>query len=31
MLGYTPQVPLAWGLPPTIDWYLANEHLAPKA
>jgi nucleoside-diphosphate-sugar epimerase len=31
MLGYAPQVPLARGLPPTIDWYLANEHLAPKA
>jgi nucleoside-diphosphate-sugar epimerase len=30
-LGYAPQVPLAKGLPPTIDWYFANEHLAPKA
>ncbi len=30
-LGYAPQVPLANGLPPTVDWYWANEHLAPKA
>jgi nucleoside-diphosphate-sugar epimerase len=29
-LGYAPQVPLAKGLPPTVDWYWANEHLAPK-
>jgi len=28
-LGYAPQVPLAQGLPPTIDWYWANEQLAP--
>jgi nucleoside-diphosphate-sugar epimerase len=30
-LGFTPQVPLAKGLPPTVDWYWANESLAPKA
>ena len=30
-LGYTPQVSLAAGLPPTVDWYWANESLAPKA
>ena len=30
-LGYAPQVPLANGLPPTADWYWANERLAPKA
>jgi nucleoside-diphosphate-sugar epimerase len=30
-LGYAPQMPLAKGLPPTIDWYWANEHLAPRA
>ena len=30
-LGYVPQVPLAAGLPPTVDWYWANESLAPKA
>ena len=30
-LGYVPQVPLAKGLPPTLDWYWANESLAPKA
>ena len=30
-LGYAPQVPLAKGLPPTMDWYWANEHLAPQA
>jgi nucleoside-diphosphate-sugar epimerase len=30
-LGYVPQVPLAKGLPPTLDWYWANEHLAPRA
>ena len=30
-LGYAPQVPLAEGLPPTVDWYWANESLAPKA
>jgi nucleoside-diphosphate-sugar epimerase len=28
-LGYSPQVSLAQGLPPTLDWYWANEHLAP--
>jgi nucleoside-diphosphate-sugar epimerase len=28
-LGYKPAVPLADGLPPTLDWYWANEHLAP--
>ena len=30
-LGYAPQVSLAKGLPPTIDWYWANENLAPPA
>jgi nucleoside-diphosphate-sugar epimerase len=30
-LGYAPQLPLAKGLPPTLDWYWANESLAPKA
>jgi nucleoside-diphosphate-sugar epimerase len=30
-LGYAPQVMLAQGLPPTVDWYFANESLAPKA
>jgi nucleoside-diphosphate-sugar epimerase len=29
-LGYAPQVPLAKGLPPTVDWYLANDKLAPQ-
>jgi len=29
-LGYSPQVPLAVGLPPTVDWYWANEQLAPR-
>jgi nucleoside-diphosphate-sugar epimerase len=29
-LGYVPQVPLATGLPPTVDWYFANEGLAPQ-
>jgi nucleoside-diphosphate-sugar epimerase len=28
-LGYAPQVPLAKGLSPTVDWYWAHEHLAP--
>jgi nucleoside-diphosphate-sugar epimerase len=28
-LGYAPQVSLAQGLPPTLDWYWQNEHLAP--
>jgi nucleoside-diphosphate-sugar epimerase len=30
-LGYQPAVALADGLPPTLDWYWANEHLAPHA
>jgi nucleoside-diphosphate-sugar epimerase len=30
-LGYVPEVPLAKGLPPTIDWYWTHEHLAPRA
>jgi nucleoside-diphosphate-sugar epimerase len=30
-LGYAPQVPLAKGLPPTLEWYWANENLAPRA
>jgi nucleoside-diphosphate-sugar epimerase len=29
-LGYAPQVSLAEGLPPTLDWYWENEHLAPR-
>jgi nucleoside-diphosphate-sugar epimerase len=29
-LGYRPAVPLAKGMPPTLDWYWANEHLAPR-
>lgn len=29
-LGYAPQVSLSQGLPPTVDWYWANEALAPK-
>jgi nucleoside-diphosphate-sugar epimerase len=29
-LGYAPRVPLAKGLPPTVDWYWANERLAPR-
>ena len=29
-LGFRPQVTLAQGLPPTVDWYFANESLAPK-
>jgi nucleoside-diphosphate-sugar epimerase len=29
-LGFTPQVLLAAGLPPTMDWYWANDHLAPQ-
>jgi nucleoside-diphosphate-sugar epimerase len=28
-LGYRPGVPLDAGLPSTVDWYWANEHLAP--
>jgi nucleoside-diphosphate-sugar epimerase len=30
-LGYKPRVPLSQGLAPTLDWYWANAHLAPKA
>jgi nucleoside-diphosphate-sugar epimerase len=30
-LGFRPQITLALGLPPTVDWYFANEGLAPKA
>jgi nucleoside-diphosphate-sugar epimerase len=30
-LGYVPQIPLATGLPPTIDWYWAHDHLASPA
>jgi nucleoside-diphosphate-sugar epimerase len=30
-LGYKPQVPLAQGLPPTLDWYWAHENLAPQS
>ena len=30
-LGYAPQVPLDAGLPPTVEWYWANERLAPRA
>lgn len=29
-LGYVPGVLLAQGLPPTLDWYWANEALAPS-
>jgi nucleoside-diphosphate-sugar epimerase len=29
-LGYKPQVTLAQGLGPTVDWYWTNENLAPK-
>jgi nucleoside-diphosphate-sugar epimerase len=29
-LGFRPQVPLSQGLPPTLDWYWAHDHLAPK-
>ena len=28
-LGYSPRVTLAQGLGPTVDWYWANENLAP--
>ena len=28
-LGYAPKVAFAQGLPPTVDWYWANEALAP--
>jgi len=30
-LGYRPQVSLAQGLAPTVDWYWTHEALAPKA
>ena len=30
-LGYAPQVPLDQGLRPTVEWYWANEQLAPRA
>ena len=30
-LGYKPRVPLAQGLPPTLDWYWQHAELAPKA
>ncbi len=29
-LGYKWRVPLAQGLPPTVDWYWQHEHLAPQ-
>lgn len=29
-LGYVPKVTLSQGLGPTVDWYWANQHLAPK-
>jgi nucleoside-diphosphate-sugar epimerase len=29
-LGYQPGVSLSLGLPPTLDWYWANENLAPR-
>jgi nucleoside-diphosphate-sugar epimerase len=29
-LGYTPRVTLDQGLGPTVDWYWANGHLAPR-
>jgi nucleoside-diphosphate-sugar epimerase len=29
-LGYAPQVALVAGLPPTMDWYWAHNHLAPR-
>jgi nucleoside-diphosphate-sugar epimerase len=29
-LGYSPQVPLDIGLPSTIDWYWAHQHLKPQ-
>ena len=28
-LGYAPKIPLAAGLPPMVDWYLANRKLQP--
>ena len=30
-LGYKPGVTLDQGLGPTVDWYWANEHLAPRS
>lgn len=30
-LGYAPHVTFDQGLPPTVDWYWANEGLAPQA
>jgi nucleoside-diphosphate-sugar epimerase len=30
-LGYKPRVPLAQGLPPTLDWYWQHAELAPKS
>jgi len=30
-LGYSPRVPLAAGLPSTVDWYWAHADLAPRA
>jgi nucleoside-diphosphate-sugar epimerase len=30
-LGYKPRVPLAQGLGPTVDWYWANNELAPNS
>ena len=30
-LGYSPRVPLAAGLPATVDWYWAHAELAPRA
>ena len=30
-LGYSPQVPLDVGLPGTVDWYWAHDHLASRA
>jgi nucleoside-diphosphate-sugar epimerase len=30
-LGFEPKVPLARGLPSTVDWYLANEDLAQQS
>jgi nucleoside-diphosphate-sugar epimerase len=30
-LGYSPRVPLAAGLPSTVDWYWAHANLAPRA
>jgi nucleoside-diphosphate-sugar epimerase len=30
-LGYKPRIPLAQGLGPTVDWYWANNELAPNS